>query len=951
MSSNVADKYKIYEDSEKKIINDKSNNVKSDKDVEMPQPEPVKVPETEEKNQNSHEKKEIDEAKIKEVLMSRSFTKAFLNKVQKEFKITFRLSRFQDKLNTLSLYNDDSKAQSNTQHNQFKAPIFDDKIQIYFEFNIYNQGIKANFGKKLITHSFDNPIIDQEVEIGIPTEYQTEETVLTVTMYKTPLQGGYSSGNQGAVVASTTMSLYNGKGEPREGPYVLLLFKDRMPGIEEDSSTPGIIEEITDCNHLASDQMCKWFEENRVANNDIKDAVALDCRQSFRTNSDSDVYLKDYDFPHIKAYVNAFDSKKSLSSPFLLFTDEYHFKMVNKFTDIGVDKENLHIPDMIQRQQLDNCVKQPSTFALKRAQKKLIWDFRYYIQEQPGALNKLLLSVTGRAEKYEETIKMMNNWSSLTIQSPVFMLSRSFGLYPNFFQINKAPLTQHAINYNKSIRNFAMEKIEEIIIEDSETYELIQLQQIAAVRYEFTQDQQTKIDKFIFMTSPLTLLQIQNCAMNQKVASLTYWYILVETEASQPEISDIYKRLLKEIEDYLKVNAKESFFILKEQIEFRKNVHKLNNEIFEECALPDREELLKKKLVTNDFFVNQLGKNPDFWMIKPEQKANEQLIDKTKVFSSNASPFVLTFLDKSPSDNMTCKVVYKNKDDLRMDQLIMQIKHIFHSLLKRNKIESNLCIYECLAYTKNDGLMEFVNGSCTLQSILLETSLMDWFERIAYKKLYKKEKPKNGCCGSSKKNQNTEMIGEVKRMLENYRMSQAAYCVITYLLGIGDRHLENVMLKEDGSVFHIDFGFTFDQDPNLPKPPPFKQTPDMIEPFGDVNGPIYNSFKGRAVSYYMYLRKDSKLMINLLEQLVDSDLTTNPNTDTRFTHESVNNFAKKLRIQKTEEDAKNEFSSLFELAVEDVRARIQDGLHVCKGKCLNPILNCFTGCKKKFCMC
>jgi len=30
------------------------------------------------------------------------------------------------------------------------------------------------------------------------------------------------------------------------------------------------------------------------------------------------------------------------------------------------------------------------------------------------------------------------------------------------------------------------------------------------------------------------------------------------------------------------------------------------------------------------------------------------------------------------------------------------------------------------------------------------------------------------------------------------------------------------MLKEDGSVFHIDFGFTFDQDPNLPKPPPFK---------------------------------------------------------------------------------------------------------------------------------
>jgi phosphatidylinositol 3-kinase len=176
-------------------------------------------------------------------------------------------------------------------------------------------------------------------------------------------------------------------------------------------------------------------------------------------------------------------------------------------------------------------------------------------------------------------------------------------------------------------------------------------------------------------------------------------------------------------------------------------------------------------------------------------------------------------LDQSPDTSSqrkstltSYKVIVKTGDDLRQDQLVIMMIQLMDGLLKRGTLDLCLRPYSIIAMSPSSGLVEFVDNSMPISQVLADygNSIMQFFRT---------QSPKRG----AKYDVQPEVIS-------TYVRSCAGYCVITYILGVGDRHLDNIMLQPSGRFFHIDFGFIFGRDPK-PLPPAFRLTREVRQSF------------------------------------------------------------------------------------------------------------------------
>lgn len=99
--------------------------------------------------------------------------------------------------------------------------------------------------------------------------------------------------------------------------------------------------------------------------------------------------------------------------------------------------------------------------------------------------------------------------------------------------------------------------------------------------------------------------------------------------------------------------------------------------------------------------------------------------------------------------------------------------------------------------------------------------------------------------------------------MSNFVKSTAAYSVATYLLRAGDRHGENLLIRPDGRMFHIDFGWCFGKDPKL-MAPKMKVSKDLVKAMGGEGSVDFESYLNYVAEIFCMLRQDVYIIISLL---------------------------------------------------------------------------------------
>ncbi|KAE8915084.1 hypothetical protein PF005_g4576 [Phytophthora fragariae] len=189
------------------------------------------------------------------------------------------------------------------------------------------------------------------------------------------------------------------------------------------------------------------------------------------------------------------------------------------------------------------------------------------------------------------------------------------------------------------------------------------------------------------------------------------------------------------------------------------------------------------------------------------------------------------------------RLMYK-RDDLRKDAIVQNIINVMYLILKQEtRLDIPLVTYRVLPTSSFDGLIEIVENAHTLYSIIRDHgTIMNFLHHY------------NG----------HRTLSDIS---SSFRESLAAYTVITFLLGVGDRHADNVMLTKDGILFHIDYGFILGKDPK-PLQPPMRLDHYMIEALGGTQTQQFEQFKQLCVIAFNCLRRHVSLFMIMLTLVV-----------------------------------------------------------------------------------
>ncbi|KAK5600011.1 Phosphatidylinositol 4,5-bisphosphate 3-kinase catalytic subunit gamma isoform [Crenichthys baileyi] len=583
---------------------------------------------------------------------------------------------------------------------------------------------------------------------------------------------------------------------------------------------------------------------------------------------------------------SATNPDKASSMAIAILLDKYCYPVVlPKSREVGRDcgagneegdageRGQREMPNHLKKQ-FEAIVSTDPLHPLSPEDKELLWHFRHECMRDPRAYPKLLGSV--RWGKQEDVLAIHR------------LLDRSNAWDTSGLDVGLAMQLLDCHYSDAQVRSMAVRKLE--TLEDDDVLRYL-LQLVQAVKFEPYHD------------SALVRFLLKRALRSKRIGHFLFWFLRSEIAQSM----HYQQRYAVLLEAYLRGCGENMLQDFRKQVEMTEALQKVTREI--KAMAADKYDItaqvvfqLRQKLET----LQSSGLPESFRVpYDPGLRAGALLIEQCKVMASKKKPLWLQFKRADPTtlSKDPIGIIFKDGDDLRQDMLILQILLIMESIWETESLDLCLLPYGCISTGNKIGMIEIVKDATTIaniqQSVVGSTGAFK--DEILYQWLRDK------CVIEDKFHQ------AVKRFL----YSCGGYCVATYVLGIGDRHNDNIMITESGNLFHIDFGHilgNYKSFMGISKEwVPFVLTPDFLYVMGTSgkkSSPHFQNFQDVCVKAYLALRHHTDLLIILFSMML---MTGMPQLTSK---EDIEYIREALTVGRSEDEAQRHLLDQIEICRE-----------------------------------
>lgn len=510
-----------------------------------------------------------------------------------------------------------------------------------------------------------------------------------------------------------------------------------------------------------------------------------------------------------------------------------------------------------------------SLLLLSEQQKRILWFYRYYCNNQ----NCSLPLVLGSAPSWDRTTvsemySVMRKWR---FSNPVEALGLLAFSFPD-----------------KDIRRTAVQQIENLSNDELLEY-LPQLVQV--LKFEWS------------LEGPLVKLLLNRSLQSIQVAHQLYW--LLKNAQNEVHFKVWYRKLLAALQ-FTAGKALNNEFSKEEKLI---RILEDTAEKVKVASDTKRKEVLKMELNRlQQFFqevkVCRLPLNPALVVQGIEA-------DSCSYFTSNAFPLKIRFINaNAPSGNIN--IIFKIGDDLRQDMLVLQIVRVMDNIWLQEGLDMQMIIYRCLSTGKGQGLVQMVPDATTLAKIHRESGLIGPLKENTIRKWFR---------------HHHRLESSYQEAIRNFFHSCAGWCVVTFILGVCDRHNDNIMLTNSGHMFHIDFGRflghaqTFGSIRRDRAPFIFTSEMEYFITEGGKSPQRFQEFVELCCRAYNIVRKHSQLLLNLLEMMLHAGLPElNSIQDLKYVYDN-------LRPQDSDLQATSYFTRKIKESLECFPVKLNNLIH------------------------